>query len=133
MFLKIDRAREVGPALLKGSLTAVSPASSEFISLSVTARQARRGPAFGCRAVGRLPEPAWLFGRCRRNSSVAKLLQLSGGATMKRLFAFATVLLLAAPAWADWDDGRAAYDRGDYDTAIEEFLPYAKQGNAKAQ
>ena len=24
---------------------------------------------------------------------------------MKRLFAFATVLLLTAPAWGDWDDG----------------------------
>lgn len=24
---------------------------------------------------------------------------------MRRLFAFATVLLLTAPAWADWDDG----------------------------
>ena len=32
-------------------------------------------------------------------------LQLSGGGTMRRLFAFATVLLLAAPAWGDWEDG----------------------------
>ena len=24
---------------------------------------------------------------------------------MRRWFAFATVLLLAAPAWGDWDDG----------------------------
>ena len=24
---------------------------------------------------------------------------------MRRLLAFATVLLLSAPAWADWDDG----------------------------
>jgi len=53
---------------------------------------------------------------------------------MKRqLFAFATVLLLAAPAWGDWDDGQDAYDRGDYETAFEELLPYAKQGNAGAQ
>jgi uncharacterized protein len=52
---------------------------------------------------------------------------------MRRLFAFATVLLLAAPAWADFADGLAAYDRGDYETAFEEFLPLAEQGDALAQ
>lgn len=46
---------------------------------------------------------------------------------MRRLFAFATVLLLAAPAWADWDDGQAAYDREDFEIAFEEFLPLAEQ------
>ncbi|MBN35132.1 MAG: hypothetical protein CMM46_10230 [Rhodospirillaceae bacterium] len=52
---------------------------------------------------------------------------------MRRLFAFSTVLLLAAPAWADFDDGLAAYDRGDYGTAFEEFLPLAEQGDAWPQ
>ena len=32
---------------------------------------------------------------------------------MRRLFAFATVLLLAAPAWADFWDGLLAYGNGD--------------------
>ena len=49
--------------------------------------------------------------------------QQYGGGSMRRLFAFATVLLLAAPAWADFDDGWVAYERGDYGTAFEEWLP----------
>jgi uncharacterized protein len=52
---------------------------------------------------------------------------------MRRLFAFATVLLLTAPAWADFDDGLAAYNRGDYETAFEEWLPLAELGDADAQ
>ncbi len=40
---------------------------------------------------------------------------------------------LTAPAWAGYDDGLAAYDRGDYVTALREWHPLAKQGNAKAQ
>ena len=50
----------------------------------------------------------------------------------RQLLAFATVLLLAAPAWGDWDDGQAAYERGDYETAFEEFRPYPEQGHAQA-
>ena len=52
---------------------------------------------------------------------------------MRRFFAFAAVLLAAAPALGDWDDARAAYYRGDYETAFEEFLPYAQEGDAEAQ
>ena len=33
----------------------------------------------------------------------------------------------------DWDKGAAAYDSGDYVTALQEFKPLAKQGNALAQ
>ena len=43
------------------------------------------------------------------------------------------LLFSAGSAWADFDDGWAAYERGDYATAFQEFLPYAEQGNAKAQ
>ena len=50
-----------------------------------------------------------------------------------QLLTFATVLLLAAPAWGDFDDGQAAYERGDYETAFEEWLPRAEQGDAHAQ
>ena len=51
---------------------------------------------------------------------------------MNQLFAFATALLLAAPAWADFDDGSAAYEHGDYETALEEWLPLAERGDAAA-
>jgi TPR repeat protein len=32
-----------------------------------------------------------------------------------------------------WEDGMAAYNRGDYTPAIRLFRPLAEQGNAKAQ
>ncbi len=53
---------------------------------------------------------------------------------MKRI-ALAAVLLvmLAGPAWAGFDEGVAAYERGDYATAIKEFRPLAEQGDALAQ
>jgi hypothetical protein len=40
---------------------------------------------------------------------------------------------LTAPAWAGFDEGEAAYQRGDYATAIREWRPLAKQGVADAQ
>ncbi len=40
---------------------------------------------------------------------------------------------LTAPAWAGWDEGVAAYERGDYATAIREWRPLADQGDAVAQ
>ncbi len=43
------------------------------------------------------------------------------------------ILGLTAPARAGWDEAEAAYQRGDYATAIREFCPLAKQGHAKAQ
>ena len=49
------------------------------------------------------------------------------------LAAVAALLFSAGSAWADYDDAVAAYERGDYATAFQEFLPYAEQGNAKAQ
>ncbi len=53
---------------------------------------------------------------------------------MKRVTAFAVLLvLLAAPAWAGFDEGMAAYKRGDYATALREWRPLAEQGNAEAQ
>lgn len=48
------------------------------------------------------------------------------------LVAFASYM--ATPAFPqDFDAGKAAYDRGDFDSAVEEFLPLGEQGNAKAQ
>jgi TPR repeat protein len=40
-----------------------------------------------------------------------------------------TVAAFAGP----WEDGMAAYNRGDYMPAIRLFRPLAEQGNAKAQ
>ncbi len=40
---------------------------------------------------------------------------------------------LTAPAWAGFDEGVAAYNRGDYATALREFRPLAEQGDAAAQ
>ena len=53
---------------------------------------------------------------------------------MKRLvLTFAILIGLAAPAWAGFAEGVAAYNRGDYATALREFRPLAGQGDAKAQ
>ena len=43
------------------------------------------------------------------------------------------LLGLTAPAWAGLDEGVAAYERGDYATALRELRPLAKQSHAKAQ
>ena len=42
-------------------------------------------------------------------------------------------LLMAAPARADLVDGLSAYDQGDYETALAEWMPLAEDGNAQAQ
>ncbi len=43
------------------------------------------------------------------------------------------VVLVAAPAWADFEAGWEASRRGDYATALKEWRPLAEQGNAEAQ
>jgi TPR repeat protein len=46
----------------------------------------------------------------------------------------AAQILGSAGAFAGpWEDGMAAYNRGDYMPAIRLFRPLAEQGNAKAQ
>ncbi len=42
-------------------------------------------------------------------------------------------LILATPAWADFQAGVNAYERGDYETALAEFRPLAEQGDGDAQ
>ncbi len=49
-----------------------------------------------------------------------------------RLSAF-WLALAAAPAFADFQDGLAAYDAGDYETALEAWLPLAEAGDLEAQ
>jgi hypothetical protein len=53
-----------------------------------------------------------------------------------KVIVFATAfvaLVLVAPAWADFDDGVAAYNLGDYAAAIAQWRPLADTGNATAQ
>ncbi len=58
--------------------------------------------------------------------------KLAGLALIAALCAGFT-LGLTAPAWAGWNEGLAAYKRGDYATALREWRPLAKQGDAGAQ
>ncbi len=57
---------------------------------------------------------------------------------MKKLIIYFSVLLLflfvgLSPAYAGWNEGAAAYQRGDHETAFKEFKPLAEQGNTWAQ
>ena len=45
----------------------------------------------------------------------------------------AVCLWIASSSWADYNKGWAAYERGDYTTALREWRPLAEQGNAHAQ
>ncbi len=54
---------------------------------------------------------------------------LAGLALIAALCAGVT-LGLTAPAWAGFDEGWAAYNRGDYATALREWRPLAEQGDA---
>ncbi len=58
--------------------------------------------------------------------------KLAGLALIAALYGGFT-LGLTAPAWAGWDEGVAAYERGDYATALREWRPLAEQGDADAQ
>ncbi len=58
--------------------------------------------------------------------------KLAGRALIAALCAGFT-LGLTAPAWAGLDEAVAANKRGDYATALREWRPLAKQGNASAQ
>jgi TPR repeat protein len=45
-------------------------------------------------------------------------------------------ILLISPSWLlaqDFDKGFAAYQAGDFDTALQEWRPLAEQGDAMAQ
>jgi hypothetical protein len=43
------------------------------------------------------------------------------------------MIVCVLPAWAGMEEGEAAYNRGDYATALRECQPLAEQGNHKAQ
>ena len=53
---------------------------------------------------------------------------------MRRLLSILSLCLIIAPlAWGDYQDGRKAYNRGDYATALKELRPLTEQGHAEAQ
>src|SRR5947209_16378596 len=56
---------------------------------------------------------------------------------MKKLLVASAIvaaqLMGSAAAAGPWEDGMAAYNRGDYVPALRLFRPLAEQGNAKAQ
>src|SRR3977135_3579641 len=68
-------------------------------------------------------------------------LEAGGGGPMRKsiLIGGALVVLANAPGMLSgalagpWEDGMAAYNRGDYAPAIPLFRPLAEAGNAKAQ
>jgi len=53
--------------------------------------------------------------------------------SLRNVKAAITFVLLCLPALADLAAGVQAYINGDYSTALKEFLPLAKQGDATAQ
>jgi TPR repeat protein len=52
---------------------------------------------------------------------------------MRRITAAAVMILFALPAWADFQDGLDAANRGDFETALREWQPLADQGDVSAQ
>jgi TPR repeat protein len=53
---------------------------------------------------------------------------------MKRLIlTLILIVVQAGPAWAGRAEAWAAYARGDYETALQEFLPLAETGTASVQ
>ncbi len=50
----------------------------------------------------------------------------------KTALAILVALTLSAPARADFADGWAAYEAGNYDAALEHWLPLAKRGDLDA-
>ena len=52
---------------------------------------------------------------------------------LRGLAVAAWLLFFPLSAWADFADGLAAYDAGDYETAVAEWLPLAEQGDVDAQ
>ena len=68
------------------------------------------------------------------------VVRMFGRVAMKielRKFLAAIVIMIgalsASPVLADYEDGVAAIERGQYATALKEFLPLAKAGHAPAQ
>jgi TPR repeat protein len=68
-----------------------------------------------------------------RNTAFQLALRLTMRHILATLAVVGALLFSAGSAWADFDDGVAAAQRGDYATAFREFLPLAEQGHTIAQ
>ena len=51
---------------------------------------------------------------------------------IRALLSAAISFWLTTSAWAGFDEGMAAYERGDFATALEQWQPLANQGDAGA-
>ena len=76
--------------------------------------------------------PALIAGRLKDVSMVMIKNEISG---WKYLLSFTTLLLLVTfPACSqNIDDAKEAYDRGDYEAALQTLRPLAEKGDASAQ
>ena len=52
---------------------------------------------------------------------------------IRLLLAFALSVWFATPGWAGYAEGKAAFDEGNYETALDEFLPLAEGEDVNAQ
>jgi hypothetical protein len=91
------------------------------------------------RAVNRVQSTLNFFIRSAGPQRGAMLLRPGAGRRMKRqmivggLIVAAQILGIAGALAGPWEDGMAAYNRGDYVPAAGIFRPLAEQGSAKAQ
>lgn len=53
--------------------------------------------------------------------------------TIRILLTLVLAVVSAAPVWAGFEEGIAAYERGDYAATLNEWRPLAKQGDPTAQ
>lgn len=53
--------------------------------------------------------------------------------TLKLLLVIAITVWVSTPVWAGLDEGKAAFDKGDYQTALEAFQILAESENVNAQ
>lgn len=53
--------------------------------------------------------------------------------TIRILPTLALTVVCVAPVWAGFEEGLAAYDRGDYAATLKEWRPLAEQGDPTAQ
>jgi len=53
--------------------------------------------------------------------------------TINFLLAIAISVWISTPVWAGCEEGKAAFDKGDYESALEQFEPLAESENANAQ
>ena len=53
--------------------------------------------------------------------------------TINFLLAIAISVWISTPVWAGYEEGKAAFDKGDYESALEQFEPLAESKNANAQ